>query len=594
MKTEIDNYRREMLHCRTDCNLQFGLLLADYISRYESGEMFSDEQRGIFDNLVGRIIKERPDMNELPDEEIGRLFGTQKFDEQTALKDLAYYQVGKKLSDNEVCHTLDYLDFVDENMEHGFYLGFALSPGVLAALLEDVKTKGDMVVMESRMMNERPKDFYQFCKQRLNEKFSDDEVIATANLYNNGDYTELPGYVSVLGHIMLVQGNIDLWTELLCSLRYYPLQGALLHQLHTTERCMKVIEILEGKECSRKKVLAWLLRSRASHLLVQEWEYLERNADNKDINENNQTLAQEELANWKAGVEDTVKKLVGQWIKVFGNAEMSEWYSGKQARVKTMARRFAEYEQRVIGIVGEVLSSVITIDEEMISGKDLSTLLYYTTLLEQGKVSKALSPSLIRAICHQVYHQRYVPDLKLSEDNLAMLRSIYRCLLVSGEDGYKLMANERYADDGRIEGYSIDYHISRGDSFWMSVMILATEEVGDEGWLQKAVHFLNVLNNGGFDLEYFFTPYYLAEMIVSQVMKEEKDGYEQMLITEMNNLPMALRILSANNGEMNDENKRLLSEREQREWELEKQLNRQKNQGHVAFLEEYLGKVLKT
>ena len=581
-----------MLHCRTDSNLQFGLLLADYMCRYESGELFSKEQCAIFDKLVERIIEERPDMNELPDEEIGRLFGTQKYDEQTALKDLAYYQVGKILSGNEEYHTLDYLDFVDENMEHGFYLGFSLSTEVLATLLEDVKTKGDMVVMESRMMNERPKDFYQFCKQRLNEKFSDDEVIATANQYNNGDYTELPGYVSVLGHIMLVQENIDLWAELLCSLRYYPLQGALLHQLHTTDRCMKVIEILEAKECSRKKVLAWLLRSRASHLLVQEWEYLERNAENKDINENDQALAQEELANWKAGVEDTVKNQVGQWIRVFGNAEMSEWYSSKQARVKTMARRFAEYEQRVIGIVGEVLSSVITIDEGMIEGKDLSTLLYYTTLLERGKVDKTLSPSLIRAICHQVYHQRYVPDLKLSEDSLVMLRSIYRCLLISGEDGYKLMANERYADDGRIEGYSIDYHISRGDSFWMSVMILATEEVGEERWLQEAVHYLNVLNNGGFDQEYFFTPYYLAEMIVSQVMKDDKDGYEKMLITEMNNLPLALRILSANNGKMSNENKRLLSERKEREWELEKQLNKQKNQGHVAFLEEYMGKVL--
>ena len=236
MKTEIDKCIREMLHCKTDSNLQFGLLLADYICRYENGEMFSDEKRGIFDNLVGRIIEERPDMNELPDEEIGRLFGTQKFDEQTALKDLVYYQVGKILSDNEECHTLDYLDFADENMEHGFYLGFTLTRKVLTSLLEEVKAKGDMVVMESRMMNERPKDFYQFCKQCLNEKFLDDEVIATANQYNNGDYTELPGYVSVLGHVMLVQGKIDLWTELLCSLRYYPLQGALLHQLSHTHQ----------------------------------------------------------------------------------------------------------------------------------------------------------------------------------------------------------------------------------------------------------------------------------------------------------------------------------------------------------------------
>lgn len=592
MKDKMDTYRKEMLHCRTDSNLRFGLLMADYISRYEKGKLFSEPQMTVFNGLVERIIKERPDLNELPDEEIGRLFGTVKYEEQTALKDLAYYQVGKMLSENSDCHTLPYLDFADENMEHGFYYGFAPSHDVLKSLLDEVKNKGDMVVMEARMMNERPKDFYQFCKYQLKDQLSDDEIIATANIYNNGDYTEVPGYVSVLGHLMLRQEEIELWAELLCTLKYYPLQGALLHQLHTTDLCMKVWDVLKAKQSTRWKVLAWLMRSRMSRLLVQEWEYLERNAENEDISESDLALAHNELGAWRANIEGRIKTMVVEWTTVFGNAEMSEWYSGKQARVKNIARRFAEYEQRVINIIGEMLSSSITIDEGMIDGKDLNTLLYYASLIESGKADKKLSVKLIQTICHQIYHQQYVPELKLSEESLTMLRSIYRCLLWSGENGYKLMHNERYADDGRIEGYSIDYHITRGDAFWLSVLILASEEIEENKWFQEALRYLNIVNDGGFNQENFFTPYYLAEMIVSQVLTSEKDDYERMLIYYMNNLPMVLRILSANNGVMSNDNKALLGARVKREWELEKQLSSQRHQPHQDFLEDYLKKVL--
>ena len=92
---------------------------------------------------------------------------------------------------------------------------------------------------------------------------------------------------------------------------------------------------------------------------------------------------------------------------------------------------------------------------------------------------------LIQTICHQIYHQQYVPELKLSEESLTMLRSIYRCLLWSGEDGYKLMHHERYSDDGRIEGYNIDYHITRGDAFWLSVLILASEEIEEKNGFKR-------------------------------------------------------------------------------------------------------------
>jgi recombinational DNA repair protein RecR len=86
--------------------------------------------------------------------------------------------------------------------------------------------------------------------------------------------------------------------------------------------------------------------------------------------------------------------------------------------------------------------------------------------------------------------------------------------------------------------------------------------------------------------------FYLAELIVLQVLKDEKDAYELYLITNVCNLYHVLRILSANDGDMSDENKQTLRKRVIAEWDYEKKLSQQ-YKVQTEFLDGYLKKVFK-
>ena len=121
-----------------------------------------------------------------------------------------------------------------------------------------------------------------------------------------------------------------------------------------------------------------------------------------------------------------------------------------------------------------------------------------------------------------------------------------------------------------------------------------TEEIEDKDYFRSVVNRLAGLAR--FDKSLFndnyFVSFYLAELIVLQVLKEEKDAYEQYLITDVCNLYHVLRILSANDGDMSDKNRETLKKRVIAEWEYEKRLSQQYKE-QTEFLDGYLMKVLK-
>jgi hypothetical protein len=121
-----------------------------------------------------------------------------------------------------------------------------------------------------------------------------------------------------------------------------------------------------------------------------------------------------------------------------------------------------------------------------------------------------------------------------------------------------------------------------------------TEEIEDKDYFHMVLNILTGL--ASFDKSLFndnyFVSFYLAELIVLQVLKDEKDAYELYLITNVCNLYHVLRILSANDGDMSDENKQTLRKRVIAEWDYEKKLSQQ-YKVQTEFLDGYLKKVFK-
>lgn len=72
--------------------------------------------------------------------------------------------------------------------------------------------------------------------------------------------------------------------------------------------------------------------------------------------------------------------------------------------------------------------------------------------------------------------------------------------------------------------------------------------------------------------DYYFMPFYIGEIIVIQIITDQKYAFESMLIDRVSNLHFVLRVLTANDGELSSANKYSLKYRCDKEWVWEKQL----------------------
>ena len=174
------------------------------------------------------------------------------------------------------------------------------------------------------------------------------------------------------------------------------------------------------------------------------------------------------------------------------------------------------------------------------------------------------------------------------------MRIIYRCLKKSSLDGLALLNEVRRP----MEGFNVDLGASmRGDrqeAYWLAMLLLSLEDGGDQELFGKYVDLLfkdtrYSINSLTDDV---FTPYYVAELLVSQVMQEKKDEFEKRLIEEIPYLVFVIRVLTANEGKMTDEVRALLKKRIQKDWEVERKLLSRNKMVKLEFYDEFVKEYL--
>ena len=124
----------------------------------------------------------------------------------------------------------------------------------------------------------------------------------------------------------------------------------------------------------------------------------------------------------------------------------------------------------------------------------------------------------------------------------------------------------------------------------MSVLLLQVETSGDKARFHDLMSMLYkfVQNGSMIQEDQFFIPFYFAELIASQVIKDEKDSFEKKLITGYPQLPFVLRILTANGGNMSNEVRNALLKRVDLEWQWEKKLMIQRKNQMWKVLDKYI------
>ena len=590
----LEDYREQIYAYWSESNLQSELCLLDAIEKHRKGKYLTDKQSDAFCELVDWIVKERPGPNDLPDEIIGKRFHVRKYEKIITIKNLAFYEVGKRYSTKSGKATLNDFAFFSGHMEHGFYLSYKVSKAMLSKMVDNIDGKSKSFLDNCRSMNDRRGDFATYCLNELQDEKTDAEIIDMMNPYNSGDYIGLPLGVYDLSYFLLRDKHYDLYARLLSNLYYFPLQGAMICWVHVLDAGFAIWKELERLKPKRIHVIQHLLRNRILKLLGNEPNHLERNARNEYIREKDRKLGEQLLKDWINRADKFANHLVKLSINRFGASDTSVWYSWEKAQLIGREPKFIKYELAALENIDNCLKMRLDLTVGMIADKDLDTLLYYASVATKtDSLSEVFYVKLINAICQHIYCDRYVRPLKLDNESFQTMRDVYRCIIKGKVDGIQTMSIYRQTSKNDQNHYSDIFRNAMGDSWWLSIMVLMAEDTEDDyyyrtitGLLLKLASFDKSLFN-----EYYFLPLYVAELIAVQVLKGEKNAFENYLITRACNLHHVLRILLANNGVLSNDNKKLLKNRVGVEWQYEKSLAQQYKQP-TDYLEDYLKKAI--
>ena len=590
----IDLYKRILYASRSESNLKDELELLRAIDAYDTRNCIGGLACGKLQVLVDWIYTTRPDRNEVSNERVAEMFQLTDYQMIRLAKEMAYYVVGKKWSINKDLHDLKDLAFIEENMGHGFYLGLEIDRDVLSEQTNMVDATNELFLLKCRSMEVDREHFVQFCKKELADELPNEEVIKKIGRYNDGAYLELPSGIHTLGVILLRENALDIWCNLLVKLHYFPIQGALIYSLKTVEQCLDVWELLSEKNYQRFKVLAYLLRERMMRLLAKESDLLARNAQSDLLEDEDRKYGQQLYASWTDNKPKYVERMVGLWLETFGAEEIAGWYSNVYARLESIKRNFITNELQSAKLVGEYLTPVVVPNKDAIANADYQTLLYYMEIAMQRELKGDVCKDMAERLCHLTYNERYIPLMKLEERTFETLRHIYYCIFSSGIDGLSMMIRERYPMEGFVVNWDLAFRSCSADSIWLSALLLQIETIEDRGYFWKVVECLYRLANyeKSTVTDYYFMPFYIAEIIAIQIIPDQKDEFEAMMIGRVSNLHFLLRVLTANEGELSKANKVALKFRCDREWYWEKQLISQQLKEQTDYLDEYVRKTV--
>ena len=536
------------------------------------------------EELSDLIVKRELTRYNLTDEYVTRHYGVEDYYETSLISDLAFYDAGCKALKKYATPTLDYLNEVHENMDGGFFMGYQPKKEIFSALVTQLEGMALTVAEKSRDIDRQKGALERFC-QELDKIESEDDIIKKINHFNDGAYMEIWGAVSCLAHYLIRGEQWEDYCQLLENLKYFPMQGGVIRFLNSAIDVEAVID----KETARKgrKSLQYLLREQWFRKECEEGALLKENSEIEELSEEDRIFVSGLHQNFENTRKERIPKVVTIWKDVFGKEELSVWASNKVAEAERKHEKYGQPELTVLKLISDEIN--VTSDDLKnfnLADKDFASLLTFARTDKDKNVAAAV----IDAIVEKIFSDRSYPDTVLNEKWFEQVRTIYHCLLKSGKNGLALLQTKRKPR----EGFRVDLvkamQTERQEAYWLSVLLMSLEENRDNTQFDQYVNVLFRDTRYGIDslTDDVFTPYYVAELLVSQIMPEKKDEFEKRLITEIPYLVFVIRVLSANQGEMSDEIKKLLADRIQREWPLERKLLSQNKMVKMEFYDEFV------
>ena len=501
----------------------------------------------------------------------------------------AFYQAGCDATEKHSKPTLEYLEEIEENMDGGFFVSYQPEEETLADLVKSFEGKALEIAEKSRSLDRQKGALKRFC-ETLDGETEEDEIIGKINLYNDGSYLELVQSVQALAYLLERRENWETYYKLLDVLKYFPLQGGVIKDLRNVEDVLAVIRIVEKH--NGRKSLHYLLREQCYKLFCEEEDLLKGNLEDELLPDTARDYITDLIEQYEKVKPTLVKEAVDVWLRVFCKEDLTAWLSKKKAEAGRKHPKYGKPELDIVQMMSQTFSLTdAEIDSFALDEKDFQTLI----TLASNTNNKDVCKKLILALSKNIFADRSYPPTTLNDLWFEQTRTIYQCLRESELDGLAILKEYRKP----FEGYKVDLGVAmrtaRQESYWLAVLLMSLEESDDEALFDKYIDVLFKDTQYAVDslTDDVFTPYYVAELLVSQALTGKKETFEKRLIKEIPYLVFIIRVLTGNDGVMSDDVKQLLAERIKADWESERKLLSQRKVKILGFYDEYVKEYLK-
>ena len=587
----IKEYLQYVFCTTTESMLSNRIKLAEALSTYQS-ETFEVEQNDLFESCVQKIISGECDRYNFNDKDVKKLFRFSSTSKSELYQNLIFFETGKRLSANTDNIKFKQLNEYGDNMGYGFYLSYTINDVKLKKLINHLNINS--ILKNTRSCAGYRNEVYNFCEKYIKAGMSEDEIISIITPYNDGSYVELPEYINLLSYLLLRDKRYNMWVTMLTKIKYFPLQGALLHHIHTLQDLISIFQELKRPNIIHRKVILYLLRDKYFQILSKQPQTLQRGLEYMTSSQKNSYISiyKELLDEWNKDVEPNTKTIFDYLSIQLGLSNCSEWYSKKYNQYADKDKRFVEFEQKAVDVIGKVMSELSNPVKWNVQTADISTLLYYITQTEIKQITQYRSKLLIQTLFDRLYYNTNYYQIKLNEESISLLRLTYKCLVQSGLDSFQMLQSVSCADEGYFFDYKRASQIRKGDAFWLSMLLLGAGEQEKEHLFKRYVEtLLKRVVAQAVDAKEYTLPLYVSELVVTQILKQSKDDFEIYIINNIPNLSLVLTTLMANQGDLTHPVKNKLLERIAEEWNVEESLMKQKKDSNLKVLNDYIQKI---
>lgn len=475
-------------------------------------------------------------------------------------------------------HSESFLEKITERPLHGFFDTFILEDNLVKSFVDGI------VPLEILKQN---RDFaYEDTAIRYLEdvcRKTDDEIIDNLDSFlTSSGILPINDMFYIVSRNLLKQEKLGLWVSFMMKMEIPVLQNELLFAIDDYTVFEQIVGYILQNNCTTPhiKIVLALLRKRWLDCLIENTKNIKDSVNIKDTNDDEKTYIEMANSEWEAMLEKGISIFVQQNLKVFSPTAFSKWCLKKRIFDNSRKTTQSDANNIVIAGVWDCLLQHVCWKGLDTSNSDYRFILFcISSYLKEEKIAEGKLMELSKDMETAIGRDDFIWSMNLDETSLKEMRCWLN--LIS-------LLNKRYPLEllGRNltiwEGYNTTplkgiYKQQRRECFVMSTLALLFEK---DDYFESDKEKLELFNQIArciikqchccvFEKDiqkYYYQPLLILELVANQILTGVKDWYNLLLLKELDDFRVLLRVLTDGNAVLTEENSRMLAVRKSQEW----------------------------